>query len=119
MGSGERGGTFNLPPDIKFGVTTLVNAASEQTIDVYIDDNPKPAATFKGAGTQNENLNTQVLNSRKGRMRIIVTANGKPPWLGSRQVDLVKKAYFGIVGPEDGTDDDYNDGIVLPNWPPG
>ncbi|MBW4960084.1 fucose-binding lectin II, partial [Klebsiella pneumoniae] len=47
-GGGERDGTFNLPPNIKFGVTALTNAANDQTIDIYVDDNPKPVATFKG-----------------------------------------------------------------------
>ncbi|MDR0241079.1 MAG: fucose-binding lectin II [Burkholderia sp.] len=118
-GGGERDGTFNLPPNIKFGVTALTNAANDQTIDIYIDDNPKPAATFKGAGVQDQNLGTKVLDSGKGRVRVIVTANGKPSRLGSRQVDIFKKSYFGIVGSEDGTDDDYNDGIVFLNWPLG
>lgn len=118
-GGGERDGTFNLPANIKFGVTALANAANEQTIDIYIDDNPKPAATFKGAGTHDENLGTKVLDSGKGRVRVIVTVNGKPSRLGSRQVDIFKKSFFGIVGSEDGTDDDYNDGIVFLNWPLG
>ncbi|RQS52981.1 fucose-binding lectin II [Burkholderia sp. Bp8986] len=118
-GGGERDGTFNLPPNIKFGVTALTNAANDQTIDIYIDDNPKPAATFKGAGVQDQNLGTKVLDSGKGRVRVIVTANGKPSRIGSRQIDLFKKSYFGIVGSEDGTDDDYNDGIVFLNWPLG
>ncbi|RQR29915.1 fucose-binding lectin II [Burkholderia sp. Bp9142] len=118
-GAGERDGTFNLPPNIKFGVTALTNAANDQTIDIYIDDSPKPAATFKGAGVQDQNLGTKVLDSGKGRVRVIVTANGKPSRLGSRQVDLYKKSYFGIVGSEDGTDDDYNDGVVFLNWPLG
>ncbi|MBJ9966819.1 fucose-binding lectin II [Burkholderia seminalis] len=116
---GERDGTFNLPPNIKFGVTALTNAANDQTIDIYIDDNPKPAATFKGAGVQDQNLGTKVLDSGKGRVRVIVMANGKPSRLGSRQVDLFKKSFFGIVGSEDGADDDYNDGIVFLNWPLG
>ncbi|WP_053077569.1 fucose-binding lectin II [Burkholderia cepacia] len=118
-GGGERDGTFNLPANIKFGVTALANAANEQTIDIYIDDNPKPAATFKGAGSHDENLGTKVLDSGKGHVRVIVTVNGKPSRLGSRQVDIFKKSYFGIVGSEDGTDDDYNDGIVFLNWPLG
>ncbi|VWB35096.1 fucose-binding lectin II [Burkholderia lata] len=118
-GGGERDGTFNLPPNIKFGVTALTNAANDQTIDIYIDDNPKPAATFKGAGVQDQNHGTKVLDSGKGRVRVIVMANGKPSRLGSRQVDLFKKSYFGIVGSEDGADDDYNDGIVFLNWPLG
>ncbi|MGU3780342.1 fucose-binding lectin II [Burkholderia metallica] len=118
-GGGERDGVFNLPPNTKFGVTALTNAANDQTIDIYIGDNPKPAATFKGAGEQDQNLGTKVLDSGNGRVRVIVTANGKPSRLGSRQVDLFKKSYFGIVGSEDGTDDDYNDGIVFLNWPLG
>ncbi|MCA8022410.1 fucose-binding lectin II [Burkholderia metallica] len=118
-GGGERDGVFNLPPNIKFGVTALTNAANDQTIDIYIGDNPKPAATFKGAGEQDQNLGTKVLDSGNGRVRVIVTVNGKPSRLGSRQVDLFKKSYFGIVGSEDGTDDDYNDGIVFLNWPLG
>ncbi|AKM02569.1 fucose-binding lectin II [Burkholderia pyrrocinia] len=118
-GGGERDGTFNLPANIKFGVTALANASNEQTIDIYIDDNPKPAATFKGAGSHDENLGTKVLDSSKGRVRVIVTVNGKPSRLGSRQVDIFKKSFFGIVGSEDGTDDDYNDGIVFLNWPLG
>ncbi|CAB3972755.1 photopexin A [Burkholderia cenocepacia] len=118
-GGGERDGTFNLPPNIKFGVTALTNAANDQTIDIYVDDNPKPVATFKGAGVQDQNLGTKVLDSGKGRVRVIVMANGKPSRLGSRQVDLFKKSYFGIVGSEDGADDDYNDGIVFLNWPLG
>ena len=118
-GGGERDGTFNLPPNIKFGVTALTNAANDQTIDIYIDDNPKPAATFKGAGVQDQNLGTKVLDSGNGRVRVIVMANGRPSRLGSRQVDIFKKSYFGIVGSEDGADDDYNDGIVFLNWPLG
>ncbi|WP_241302080.1 fucose-binding lectin II [Burkholderia stabilis] len=118
-GGGERDGTFNLPANIKFGVTALTNAANDQTIDIYIDDNPKPAATFKGAGVQDQNHGTKVLDSGKGRVRVIVTVNGKPSRLGSRQVDIFKKSFFGIVGSEDGTDDDYNDGIVFLNWPLG
>ncbi|MCA8300743.1 fucose-binding lectin II [Burkholderia seminalis] len=116
---GERDGTFNLPPNIKFGVTALTNAANDQTIDIYIDDNPTPTATFRGAGVQDQNLGTKVLDSGKGRVRVIVMANGKPSRLGSRQVDLFKKSFFGIVGSEDGADDDYNDGIVFLNWPLG
>ncbi|MBX4308731.1 fucose-binding lectin II, partial [Mycobacterium tuberculosis] len=88
--------------------TALTNAANDQTIDIYVDDNPKPVATFKGAGVQDQNLGTKVLDSGKGRVRVIVMANGKPSRLGSRQVDLFKKSYFGIVGSEDGADDDYN-----------
>ncbi|MGW6819834.1 amidohydrolase [Streptomyces sp. NPDC055005] len=118
-GGGERDGVFNLPPNIAFGVTALVNSSAQQTIEVFVDDNPKPAATFQGAGTQDANLNTQIVNSGKGKVRVVVTANGKPSKIGSRQVDIFKKTYFGLVGSEDGTDGDYNDGIAILNWPLG
>ena len=116
---GERDGVFNLPANIAFGVTALVNAADQQTINVYVDDNQNPAATFQGSGTQDKNLQTQVLNSGKGKVRVVVSVNGKNSKLGSRQVDIFKKTYFGLVGSEDGTDDDYNDGLVVLNWPLG
>jgi len=118
-GGGERDGVFNLPANIAFGVTALVNSAAEQTITVYLDDNQTPAATFQGNGTQDKNLQTQVLNSGKGKVKVVVSANGKPSKLGSRQVDLFKKTYFGLVGSEDGTDNDYNDSLVVLNWPLG
>jgi hypothetical protein len=116
---GERDGIFNLPPNIAFGVTSLVNSAAQQTINVYVDDNPSPAATFEGNGTQDKNLQTQVLKSGKGKVRVVVSANGKNSKIGSRQVDIFKKTYFGLVGSEDGTDDDYNDSLVVLNWPLG
>ncbi|CAN7740657.1 fucose-binding lectin II [Paraburkholderia sp. 22099] len=116
---GERDGLFSLPPNIAFGVTSLVNSAAEQTINVYIDDNQNPAATFQGNGTQDKNLQTQVLNSGKGKVRVVVSANGKTSKVGSRQVDIFKKTYFGLVGSEDGTDNDYNDSLVVLNWPLG
>lgn len=100
-------------------MTALVNSSAQQTIEVFVDDNAKPAATFQGAGTQDANLNTQIVNSGKGKVRVVVTANGKPSKIGSRQVDIFKKTYFGLVGSEDGTDGDYNDGIAILNWPLG
>ncbi|WP_217591513.1 fucose-binding lectin II, partial [Burkholderia sp. GbtcB21] len=72
-----------------------------------------------GAGVQDQNLGTKVLASGKGRARVIVTVHGKPSRLGSRQVAIFKKPFFGILGSEDGADADYNDGIVSLNWPLG
>jgi len=103
-------------PTRKFSVTAFVNAANEQTIDIYVDNNPKPVTTFKGVGEQDENLNTSVLNYGNGRVRVIVRVTGKTSRLGSRKVDLFKNVYFGIVGSEDGTDD-YSDSLMNLNWP--
>ncbi|MDH6146405.1 MULTISPECIES: fucose-binding lectin II [Paraburkholderia] len=116
---GERNGIFNLPPNTAFGVTVLVNSAAVQTVSVFVDDASKPSATFTGSGTSDRNLQTQILNSGKGRVHVIVEANGKQSKLGSRQVDIFQKAYFGLVASEDGTDNDYNDGLVILNWPLG
>ncbi|RDK01650.1 hypothetical protein DLM46_16455 [Paraburkholderia lacunae] len=116
---GERNGIFNLPPNTAFGVTVLVNSAAVQTVSVFVDDASKPSATFTGSGTNDRNLQTQILNSGKGHVRVIVEANGKQSKLGSRQVDIFQKAYFGLVASEDGTDNDYNDGLVILNWPLG
>ncbi|SOE70048.1 Fucose-binding lectin II (PA-IIL) [Burkholderia sp. OK233] len=116
---GERNGIFNLPPNTAFGVTVLVNSAAVQTVSVFVDDASKPSATFTGSGTNDRNLQTQVLNSGKGRVRVTVEANGKQSKLGSRQVDIFQKAYFGLVASEDGTDNDYNDGLAILNWPLG
>lgn len=118
-GGGERDGLFNLPADIAFGVTALVNSSAQQTINVYVDDDPNPAATFQGSGTQDKNLQTQIVNSGKGKVRVVVSANGKNSKLGSRQVDIFQKTYFGLVGSEDGADGDFNDGLVILNWPLG
>ena len=119
VAGGERDGFFNLPPNIAFGVTALVNSSAQQTITVYVDDNQNPAATFERNGTQDKNLQTQILNSGKGKVRVVVSANGRTSKLGSRQIDIFKKTYFGLVGAEDGTDDDYNDSLVVLNWPLG
>nr|WKF59282.1 hypothetical protein HUO10_003791 [Paraburkholderia busanensis] len=118
-GGGERDGWFNLPPNIRFGVTVLVNSAAEQTVKVFVDDPANPSATFKGAGVDDKNLQTQIINSGKGKVHVVVEANGKQSKLGSRQVDIFKKTYFGLVGSEDGGDDDYNDALVILNWPLG
>ena len=37
-------GVFTLPPRINFGVTALTNAAYQQNITVYVDNEPR--ATF-------------------------------------------------------------------------
>ena len=59
------------------------------------------------AGREPEHADREL---RQGKVRVVVTANGKPSKIGSRQVDIFKKTYFGLVGSEDGTDGDYNDG---------
>lgn len=52
-------------------------------------------------------------------MQIQVSVNGKPSDLVSNQTVLANKLNFAMVGSEDGTDNDYNDGIAVLNWPLG
>jgi hypothetical protein len=116
---GEGDGWFNLPPHIKFGVTTLVNSSAEQTVYVFVNGETTPKATFKGVGLEDKNLQTQILDSGNGKVQVIVEANGKKSKLGSRQVDIFQKAYFGLLASEDGGDDSFNDSLVILNWPIG
>jgi hypothetical protein len=126
--TGTGDGTFKLPPNMTFGVTALANSGNPQRVDVYIGNENKARATFHGQSLHDGNMGTQVLNSGPdGNVKIVVTVSGggdgRPSKLASRQVDIQPKGgktvYFGLLGSEDGTDNDYNDSIVILNWPLG
>lgn len=112
-------GEFHLPANIEFGVTVLVNSAGQESVEVFIDDSKSPAASFSGTGTQDVNLGTKVINSGKGKVKVAIKCNGKPSAISSNNFSLLDKVYFGIVVSEGGTDGDYNDAIVILNWPIG
>jgi hypothetical protein len=118
--SNVRDGTFKLPPNTRFGVTGLVNSATPQEIAVFIGDNPKPYTLTGKPGTQDGQMGTVILESDStGVVRLTVTANGKQSKVMSRQVDLNQTIYFGLLGSEDGNDNDYNDCLAILNWPLG
>lgn len=110
-------GVFKLPANVSFGATALVNSAATQTITVSVDGQPK--ATFTGSGTTDKNLGTQIINSGSGAVQVTVTANGKASDLVSAQVILANKLNLALLGSEDWTDADYNDSVVIINWPLG
>ncbi|MGF6652740.1 hypothetical protein OKW34_003329 [Paraburkholderia youngii] len=110
-------GYFTLPPNIRFGITGFANSAGTQTINVLVDNEVR--ATFTGQSTDNKVIGSQVLNSGKGNVQIKVTVNNKASDLVSVQTTLANRLNFALVGSEDGTDGDYNDGIVVLNWPLG
>ncbi|AQW30392.1 fucose-binding lectin II [Ralstonia syzygii subsp. celebesensis] len=110
-------GVFTLPANTNFGVTAFANAANTQTIKVLVDNVVK--ATFSGSGTSDKLLGSQVLNSGRGAVQIQVSVNGKPSDLVSNQTILANKLNFAMVGSEDSSDNDYNDGIAVLNWPLG
>jgi hypothetical protein len=110
-------GLFTLPANTNFGVTAFANSSANQTIDVLVDNEVR--ATFTGNGTDNKLLGSKVINSGKGSVQVKVSANGKASDLVSNQTILTNKLNFALVGSEDGTDGDYNDGIAVLNWPLG
>nr|2BOI_A Chain A, CV-IIL LECTIN [Chromobacterium violaceum]2BOI_B Chain B, CV-IIL LECTIN [Chromobacterium violaceum]2BV4_A Chain A, LECTIN CV-IIL [Chromobacterium violaceum]2BV4_B Chain B, LECTIN CV-IIL [Chromobacterium violaceum] len=110
-------GVFTLPARINFGVTVLVNSAATQHVEIFVDNEPR--AAFSGVGTGDNNLGTKVINSGSGNVRVQITANGRQSDLVSSQLVLANKLNLAVVGSEDGTDMDYNDSIVILNWPLG
>lgn len=107
---------FNFLLYIKFGVIVFIYVVNDQMIDIYIDDDLKLVVMFKGVGVQDQNFGMKVFDFGNGCVCVIVMVNGRLLWFGLWQVDIFKKLYFGIIGLEDGVDDDYNDGIVFLNW---
>jgi len=111
-------GSFTLPPNIKFGVMARTNAYYEQEITILVDGVVE--AIFTGIhGLDNEDLGDKVINSGRGNVEVKIKANGKDSEIVSAQVTLAKKLSFGLVGSEDWNDSDYNDAIVILNWPVG
>lgn len=113
-------GVFKLPPNTQFGATVLTNAALQQVVTVSV--NGAVVASFQGAGTQDRNLGTRLANSGpNGVVTVTVMANGKPSDVCAGQITMGPKMNmnFGLLGAEDGSDMDYNDAILLLNWPLG
>ncbi|MFC7395774.1 fucose-binding lectin II [Chelatococcus sp. GCM10030263] len=109
-------GDLKLPPHTKVGVTALVNSSAEQFITISVDGSP--VAKFKGPGTQDKNLLTQIFDTGSGNVSVDVEANGKKSALVNGSYAL-KGNNFAYVLSEDGTDNDYNDVILMFNWPLG
>ncbi len=93
---------FVIPPNIKFGVTALINAVHKQTIKLFIDD--QLTDTLTGAGLNDAALGTKVYSSGKGNVCVAIEANGKPLKLRFADNPLAGKPDIAVVGAEDGTD---------------
>ncbi|SDH82058.1 fucose-binding lectin II [Paraburkholderia phenazinium] len=109
-------GVFRIPAGIEFGATVLVNSALAQTVKVLVDGEVR--ATFDGSGIKDKNLGTQVIHSGRGEVRVKVEAGGKPSELLANTISE-KNLNVIVIGSEDGSDYDYNDSIVVLNWPLG
>jgi hypothetical protein len=108
---------FTLPANTNIGATAFANSSARQEVVVLIDD--KPAVTFSGSGTANNLLGSRVFNSGSGRATVRISANGKLSPVVGAQIVLQNKLNFATVGSEDYTDGDYNDGLLVMNWPLG
>ncbi|WP_196485488.1 fucose-binding lectin II [Burkholderia cepacia] len=121
--SSNRSGEFTLPPNIKFRVVLFANAVEQQHIKVFIDDSTEPALYKKL--TTRDGTREATLNSGNGKVRVEVSVNGKLSATDARLAPINGKSdngtpftvNFGIVVSEQRDDTDYNDGIVVLQWP--
>ncbi|WP_423760631.1 fucose-binding lectin II [Burkholderia sp. NLJ2] len=113
----DRDGNFNLPLNTAFKAIFYANAADRQDLKLFIDDAPEPAASFVGNG--NDGVRQFTLNSKGGKIRIDASANGRKSATDARLAPLAAgdQAWLGWLGAEDGADSNYNDGIVILQWP--
>ncbi|AQT51800.1 MULTISPECIES: fucose-binding lectin II [Burkholderia cepacia complex] len=123
--SSNRAGEFSIPPNTDFRAIFFANAAEQQHIKLFIGDSKEPAAYHKL--TTRDGTREATLNSGNGKIRFEVSVNGKPSATDARLAPVNGKksdgspytVNFGIVVSEDGHDSDYNDGIVVLQWPIG
>ncbi|VWC75393.1 AidA/PixA family protein [Burkholderia contaminans] len=115
--SSDRNGHFTLPPNTAFKAIFYANAADRQDLKLFIDDAPEPAASF--VGNSEDGVRMFTLNSNGGKIRIDASANGRPSATDARLAPLSAgdSVWLGWLGAEDGADADYNDGIVILQWP--
>ncbi|RQZ68353.1 fucose-binding lectin II [Burkholderia sp. Bp9004] len=123
--SSNRAGDFSIPPNTDFRAIFFANAVEQRHTKLFIGDSNEPAAYHKL--TTRDGPREAKLNSGNGKLRFEVTVNGKPsatdarlaPINGKKADGLPFTVNFGIVVSEDGHDCDYNDGIVVLQWPIG
>ncbi|NIE62812.1 fucose-binding lectin II [Burkholderia sp. Ax-1719] len=113
----DRNGNFKLPPNTDFRAVFFANALYRQEVKLYVGDSKEPAWTY--AGNSKDEVRGKVLNSGDGNVRVEVFANGKQSATDGRLAPLSKRTWFGILASEDGADADYNDAIVVIQWPIG
>ena len=102
-------------------MATLINTGAPTTVNLYAQNNPDTLLyTIEGTGYLNKTYSVICSAGSSGTVRVEILSNGKP----------VKKTKFAnhifdkepgiaVSAAEDGTDNDYNDAIVILNWPLG
>ncbi|CAQ85934.1 MULTISPECIES: fucose-binding lectin II [Photorhabdus] len=106
---------FQLPQSIRFGLTAYSNTdIYRQTVKVYIDD--LLVDTLTGKGTDNL-MATKAYTSGKGKVCIEIEGDGKPCKLRYAYNTLDGKPGSVIIGAENDSNNNYNDSVVVLNWP--
>ncbi|MCC8466609.1 fucose-binding lectin II, partial [Photorhabdus bodei] len=123
--SGSCGGTcgtndtgkhcFQLPQSIRFGLTAYSNTdIHRQTVKVYIDN--LLVDTLTGKGTDNL-MATKAYTSGTGKVCIEIEGDGKPCKLRYAYNTLDGKPGTVTIGAENDAKNNYNDCVVILNWP--
>ncbi|MBS9435324.1 photopexin B [Photorhabdus hainanensis] len=106
---------FQLPQSIRFGLTAYVNSdAHQQTINVYIDDRLVDTLTGKGISHITD---VRTYTSGTGKVCVEIIADGKPSKLRYAYNTLEAKPGSAIIGANNGSNDNYDDSVVVLNWP--
>ncbi|NHB94132.1 fucose-binding lectin II [Photorhabdus cinerea] len=105
---------FQLPQSIRFGLIGYNNTNIQQTVKVYIDGLLVDTLTGQGA---NNLMATKAYTSGTGKVCIEIEGNGKPSKLRYFDNTLDGKPGTAIIGAENGTNNNYNDCVVVLNWP--
>lgn len=109
--------SVTIPARTSIGASAFANAGNIQEIVISVDG--APVARFAGSGTNNKHLGSSVFNSGSGHVSVKISAAGRPSKVTGAQMILMNKLNFVTIGSEDAGDNDYNDGIVILNWPLG
>ncbi|ALV58578.1 MULTISPECIES: fucose-binding lectin II [Burkholderia] len=122
----DRNANFTLPPNTKFRAVLWANAAEQQHIKIFIGDSETPALYHK-LTTRDGSREATLDSGSDGKVRVEVSVNGEPSATDARLAPIKGKSKdgkdfevnFGITVSEDRHDSDYNDGIVVLQWPIG
>ncbi|KAA1175378.1 fucose-binding lectin II [Photorhabdus heterorhabditis] len=106
---------LQLPPSIRFSLTAYSNTdIHQQTIKVYIDDRLVDTLASKGIDNL---IGTKIYKSGTGKVCFEITGNRKPSKLRYFDNTLDGKPGTAIIGVENGINDNYNDTVLMLNWP--
>jgi sulfur carrier protein ThiS len=116
--------SYTLPPQTDFGVTVLINTSNTHTITIYVDgqaQSPELTGSSQNGGsfTRNQTL-SGIYHSGSGDVKVAVKVNGNPVKSSKYAHGIFEmEPGLAIFATEDGSDKDFNDSIVILNWPLG